>query len=314
MLKVYKGTVSKPLKNPVVSIGVFDGVHRGHTAVVETIIRRSEEMDGEPVIVTFWPHPRIVLGKTPEKLKFLTTLHEKRMRLESLGIRHLLIIPFSPDLSLLPACEFVKKYLAEGMGLKHLVFGHDHHFGRGREGSFENMKDCARKLDFTIEQVEPLFYKGERISSSSVRMALLSGNIRLANSLLGYPYTMEGKIVGGLKIGRKIGFPTANMHIDDPHKLVPSTGVYAVEVEAGEKLLRGMMNIGYRPTLTKNKDNKILEVHIIDFNGNIYNRNLQVRFIERVRDEKEFSGLKELKDQLEKDKQKIKELFSKYRP
>ncbi len=314
MLKVYRGAVSKRLKNPVVSIGVFDGVHRGHSAVVETIIRRSEEMDGEPVIVTFWPHPRIVLGKTPEKLKLLTTLHEKRVRLESLGVRHFLIIPFSGDLSLLPACEFVKKYLVAGMGLKHLVFGHDNHFGRGREGSFENMKDCARKLDFTIEQVEPLFYKGERISSSSVRMALLSGNIRLANSLLGYPYTMEGKIVGGMKIGRKLGFPTANMHIDDPHKLVPSTGVYAVGVEAGKKLFRGMMNIGYRPTLKRRRDHKVLEVHIIDFKGDIYNRNLQIRFIERIRDEKEFAGLEELKGQLKKDKEKITELFSKLKP
>ncbi len=310
-MKVYRGKVLQRFKNPVVSIGVFDGVHRGHSAVVDTIVRRAAEFSGESVIVTFWPHPRIVLGEKHENLKYLTTLHEKQVRLESLGIGHLIVIPFTEELSGLPACDFVKKYLADGIGLKHMVFGYDHHFGKGREGNFENMKECAGKLGFTIEQVEPALYMGERISSSSVREALLSGNIKLANSLLGYPYTIEGTIIGGMQLGRKIGFPTANLHIAEPNKLLPATGVYAVGVLTGERLHRGMMNIGYRPTIAGRNDHKVPEVHIIDFEGDVYNRNLQVRFIERVRDEKKFPGIKELKEQLEKDREAIREIFRK---
>ncbi len=302
------------MKNPVVTIGVFDGVHKGHAVVVETVLERAAALGGEGVIVTFWPHPRIVLGGATEKLKLLSTLEEKKERLESLGVKHLAVAPFTSELSRLSACEFVKSYLIDGLGLNHLVFGFDHHIGRGRLGSYENMKECSRLYGFTLEQVDPVFYKNERISSSSIRDALFSGDVKLASRQLGYPYSLSGKIVSGERIGRKIGFPTANMQVGNPLKLVPATGVYAVEVAFEEKIYEGMMNIGYRPTFNSKKNGgKNLEVHILDFGEDVYDRGLRVRFIDRVRCERSFSGLKELGDQLAKDKKQVREILADYR-
>lgn len=301
-MKLHSEKISSRLKNPVVSIGIFDGVHLGHTSILETVKARAAEIGGESVIVTFWPHPRIVLGKDTGQLKFLSTLHEKQLLLEKHGIDHLLIIPFTWEFSRLPACEFVKTQMVETIGIKHLVFGFNHHFGRNREGSFENLRDCAGLYGFSIEQLKPLIVNNTQVSSSVIRDFLFAGDIEKANELLGYLYFVEGKIIGGKQIGRAIGFPTANISVEDSHKLIPADGVYAVEVLIWGNKYAGMMNIGYRPTINHTGEGKSLEVHIMNFEENVYNHDIQIRFVKKLRNEKQFDSLDDLKRQLEIDK------------
>jgi len=293
----------------VVSIGIFDGVHLGHSSILQRVRERAKEMDGESVIVTFWPHPRILVGKETANLKFLSTLHEKQLLLEKQGINHLLIIPFTWEFSRIPACDFVKGYLAETIRMKHLVFGFNHHFGHNREGSYENLKDCAQLYGFTIEQLSPVMVNNYDVSSSAIRQFLIAGEVERANELLGYPYFIEGKIVGGRQIGRVIGYPTANISVDDPRKLVPADGVYAVEVIIWEQKFAGMMNIGFRPTINHSGEGKSMEVHIMDFEGNVYNHDIQIRFIRKLRDEMHFSSLDELKKQLKTDEAAVRQIF-----
>jgi riboflavin kinase / FMN adenylyltransferase len=300
-LKIHTGKILQRLRNPVISIGIFDGVHKGHAAIFNRVRQRAAELDGESVIVTFWPHPRLVLGSDTSQLKFLTTMDEKRMLIEKHEIDHLIILEFTREFSRLPACRFIKEYLVDGVGLKHLVFGYDHHFGHKREGNFENLKGCAAIYNFSLEQLEPVMEADHRISSSAIREALLTGNVRLAGDLLSYLYMIEGKIVGGKQVGRIIGFPTANIEVFDNHKLIPADGVYAVEVVMGHRVYKGMMNIGFRPTISKGKE-KTMETHIIDFEGDIYNRNISIRFVERIRNEQRFSSLDHLKEQIARDK------------
>jgi riboflavin kinase / FMN adenylyltransferase len=285
----------------VISIGIFDGVHKGHAAIFGKVRQRAAELGGESVIVTFWPHPRIVLSQESSQMKFLSTIDEKKKLIGNHDIDHLIILEFTREFSRLQACRFVKEYLVDGVGLKHLVFGYDHHFGHKREGNFENLKGCASLYNFSLEQLEPVMEGEHRISSSAIREALLKGNVRLAGDLLSYPYILEGKIVGGKQVGRIIGFPTANIEVIDNHKLVPADGVYAVEVLMGRRVYKGMMNIGFRPTISHGND-KTMETHIIDFEGDIYNQNIIIRFIERIRDEKQFASLDQLKEQIASDK------------
>ncbi len=285
----------------MISIGIFDGVHKGHAAIFNRARQRAAELEGESVIVTFWPHPRLVLGSDTSQLKFLTTMDEKKMLIEKHEIDHLIILEFTREFSRLPACRFIKEYLVDGVGLKHLVFGYDHHFGHKREGNFENLKGCAAVYNFSLEQLEPVMEADHRISSSAIREALLTGNVRLAGDLLSYLYMIEGRIVGGKQVGRIIGFPTANIELFDSHKLIPADGVYAVEVVMGQRVYKGMMNIGFRPTISKGKE-KTMETHIIDFEGDIYNQNISIRFVERIRNEQRFSSLDQLKEQIARDK------------
>ncbi len=286
----------------MISIGIFDGVHPGHAAVFNKVTGKAGEIGGDPAVITFWPHPRLVLGKDHDNLKLLTSLEEKIELIESHGIEHLFILPFTKEFAQLPPCTFIKKYLVDGAGLKHLVFGYDHHFGRNREGSFENLKSCSRLYGFTLEQLEPLSRAGLRISSSAIRQALFTGNVKLASRLLSRHYGLQGKIVGGKRIGRSIGYPTANVKPDDDNKLIPADGVYAVRVLMEGKSLMGMMNIGVRPTINDVRDDKSLEVHIIDFTGDIYERSIKIDFIDRIRDEKKFDNIDQLKEQLSRDR------------
>lgn len=308
-MRIHSSKISGKLNNPVVSIGIFDGVHSGHSHILQRVRERALELEGESVIVTFWPHPRIVLGKETIDLKFLSTLHEKQLLLEKQQVDHLLIIPFTYEFSRIPACDFVKNYLAETIGMKHLVFGFNHHFGRNREGNYENLKDCAEKYGFTIEQLSPVLVNNFQVSSSAIREFLMAGEVEKANELLGYPYFIEGKIIGGKQIGRVIGFPTANIAVEDTHKLIPADGVYAVEVIIWEQKFAGMMNIGFRPTINHSGEGKSMEVHIMDFEGNVYNHDIHIRFVKKLRDEMHFSGLEELKKQLKADKAAVRQIF-----
>lgn len=301
-MKVHTGTSLQRLNNPAISIGVFDGVHRGHAAIFGKVKQRAVEMGGDSAIVTFWPHPRVVLGKKSDELRFLTSLDEKKALISQNSIDHLFVMPFTNEFAQIPPCRFVKNYLVNLVGLRHLVFGFDHHFGYKRQGNYENLKSCAELYGFNIEQVDPVMDGNIRISSTVIREALNQGDVKLASRLLSYFYSLEGKIIGGKKIGRRIEFPTANIEICDKHKLIPADGVYAVKVTIEESDFMGMMNIGFRPTVNRDDRDKSLEVHIIDFEGDVYNQIIKISFIERIREEREFSSVDKLKEQLIKDK------------
>ena len=309
-LQFYTSISHQKLKTPVVSIGIFDGVHSGHASIMKRVVDKAAAMEGEPVIVSFWPHPRMVLGNTSQELKYLTTLQEKRTLIEQQGIQHFFVIPFTYEFSRIPACEFVKEYLVERLGMRHLVFGFNHHFGKNREGNYGNLRECAELYGFSIEQMNPVFSGEEQVSSSLIRDCLGKGTIEAANRLLGYPYFLEGKIVGGKQIGRILGFPTANISLGDPHKLVPVTGVYAVEVVISKEVFSGMMNIGFRPTLDRTGEGKTMEVHILNFEENVYNHDIQIRFVSRLRDEQHFNSMDELKSQLILDRERTLEILS----
>ncbi len=302
-MKIHTNISVQRLRAPVISIGIFDGVHRGHIAIFRKVCQRAEEMNGESAIVTFWPHPKLVLGKkNSDQLKFLTSLDEKKTLIEKQGIDHLLIIPFTTEFSRLPACKFVKEYLVDRTGLRHLVFGFDHHFGHKRDGNFVNLKRCAKLYGFSLEQLEPVLDGGLQISSSAIREAIMKGDVKQASGLLSSPYCLQGKIISGSRLGHTIGYPTANIKPHDEHKLIPANGVYAVKVMIKQESFMGMMNIGFRPTINNKQDDKSLEVHIINFEKDIYDLDINIKFIERIREERQFSSLDKLKEQLDRDK------------
>jgi riboflavin kinase/FMN adenylyltransferase len=301
-MKVWKDITGFTAGNPVVSIGVFDGVHRGHHFLIEEMKTKAKEINGESVALTLWPHPRIILNKDPDKLRYLTSLDEKILLLDKTGIDHLVIIPFTDEFSRLDSCEFVEEYLVKGMNLSHLLLGYNHKFGKNREGDFDRLRECACQFDFGLTKLEQVNLNGEKLSSSIIRELLITGDLDKANKFLGYTYFLKGYVMDGKGLGRQLGFPTANIAPSDLHKLIPSDGVYAVEVEFGSGLYKGMMNIGHRPTLKNDVNQKSIEVNIFNFEGDLYGKDITVYFRKRLRDEKKFDNLEQLKAQLVIDK------------
>jgi riboflavin kinase / FMN adenylyltransferase len=291
----------KGANKPVVTTGTFDGVHIGHQTIIKRIKEIAEKNGGETLLITFFPHPRMVLYPDDDSLKLINTQEEKIHLLEKYGIDHLLIIPFTKEFSRLSSLEFVRNILVNKIGTKKLVIGYNHHFGRNREGTFEHLKEFGPLYGFDVEEIPAQDLDNINVSSTKIRQALLSGDITTANNYLGHPYTISGKVVEGDKIGRQIGFPTANIQIAEKYKLIPAKGVYAVDVFVLEKRYKGMLYIGNRPVLNNNSET--IEVNIFDFNENIYHQRINIEFKERIRDEEKFSNLEELKNQLEKDKQ-----------
>ena len=309
-MKVWNDIESFHATKPVVTIGVFDGVHLGHHFLLDELKKKALESGGESVALTLWPHPRIVLNKDPDNLRFLTTLEEKVLLLEKTGLDHLIIIPFTLGFSRLNSCDFVKKYLVDGMNIVHLMVGYNHKFGKNREGDFDSLKECAGNYGFDVQKLQPHQINGEKLSSTIIRDLLSEGDLEKANELLGYNYFLQGIVNDGDKLGRKIGFPTANIVPNDPHKLIPRDGVYAVELEIGGEMYRGMLNIGYRPTVGKQIPEKRIEVNLFDFEGDLYNRKLTVYFRNRMREEKKFEDLEQLRKQLVIDKSRAIELLN----
>ena len=287
--------------NPVVTIGTFDGVHLGHREVISELIHLSAVSGGESVVFTFEPHPRIVIAPQEDSLRLLSTQREKINLMEKCGIDHLVIYPFTESFSKLPYNEFVENILVGRMRISSLVVGYDHRFGQGRKGDFNSLETLSGLLNFKVEQLSELLVDNRVVSSSKIRMALETGNISIANHFLGYHYSFSGKVIRGEQLGRKIGFPTANIESFDPHKLVPGDGVYAVMVESGGVKYKGMLNIGFRPTVNYNADHKSIEVHIFNFDRDIYNTEITLFFIEKIRDERKFSGIEQLQKQLSDD-------------
>lgn len=299
---IHEGYENLSLCSPVVTLGIFDGVHLGHRALLDYLVARAKEGKSESVVVTFSPHPRLVLDKNTSGLFFLTTIDEKKKLLRNAGIDHLIMIEFTKEFSNISACDFIKDILVGKIGTKHLIIGYDHHFGRKGEGDFNTIKECAKNLDFTVEQVEGFQTSEGIISSSAIREALLSGHLDDANSWLGYSYSLTGTVIEGRRIGREIGFPTANIKPVSDHKLIPCNGVYSAEVYLDEIKYPGMMSIGTNPTVNTDPDFRSIEVHILNFEGDIYGHEISVVFRKRLRDEKKFDNLQQLTDQMNDDK------------
>jgi len=298
-------------KNPVVTIGMFDGVHRGHKSLLEILKEKAIEYDGTPLVITLWPHPRMVLY--PERqIKILSTLEEKLSLLEQNGINNVVIIDFDSDFAKTSANEFIDEYLVNKINLKCMVVGFDNHFGFNKEGKYDFVKTESTRYNFDVAHVDPEFEGRDAISSTNIRLYLELGDIKLANLLLGYNYIVTGKVIEGDKIGRKIGFPTANIETPE-YKMIPRVGVYAVSTEIDGKVYDGMLNIGFRPTLNHITLKKNIEVHLLNFNDNLYNKTIKINFVERIRDEIKFSGLDALKEQLIKDKQTIQNILQSHK-
>lgn len=295
---------------PVVTIGTFDGVHLGHREVISELRQLSANLGGESVVFTFEPHPRIVIAPQEDSLRLLSTKNEKIHLMEQMGIDHLVIYPFTESFSKLSYDDFVSNILVRGMNICSLVVGYDHRFGQGRKGDFNSLEALSRSLNFKVEQLSQLVVDNKVVSSTKIRAALADGNISKANHFLGYRYPLSGKVVEGNRLGRTIGFPTANIDTHDRHKLVPADGVYAVIIETCGRHFKGMLNIGMRPTINDNADHKTIEVNIFNFDHDIYNSDITVFFVDKIRDEKKFEGIEELRGQLEKDRIHTLEILS----
>ena len=305
---IYQGIESfKPVKNAVVTVGTFDGVHSGHKEIFKKMMEDARAMNGETVAITFYPHPRLVIHPDSKNLKFITTQSRKYELIESAGIEHLIVIPFTRKFSNLSSADFVKEYLVDKVDTRKLIVGYDHHFGKDRLGGYKDLMGLGSIHGFEVEEVPVKMIDGTAVSSTKIRKALTEGDLRLANLLLGYEYSITGKVVYGNRIGRAIGFPTANIEVDDEYKLISAIGVYACKVEWIGRMFKGMGNIGYRPTIDKGA--LTIEVHIFDFDQEIYGDTITIFFIERTRDEVKFENLSALRDQLILDRVKVLEIL-----
>ncbi|WPU99479.1 bifunctional riboflavin kinase/FAD synthetase [Mucilaginibacter sp. cycad4] len=288
------------VNNAVVTIGTFDGVHIGHRKIISGIKELAESTGGETVILTFFPHPRMILHPEDESIKLITTITEKAELMERLGVDHLIITPFSRDFSNQSAESYIRDVLVNKIGTKKIVIGYDHRFGKDRQGGFEDLQRLSPVYGFDVVEIPEQDINEVAISSTRIRNALLSGDIHLANAFLGYPFFITGKVVRGDQIGRQLGYPTANIVVEEKYKLIPCDGIFAVTVIVAGRTYKGMAYIGSRPTvngLTRN-----IEVNIFDFNEEIYNQTIRMEFHHYIRGDVKFSSLEELKVQLAQDK------------
>lgn len=308
-MKVWLIDDSFSLKRPVATIGIFDGVHMGHRFILDHLKAQAEAHGGETVVVTLWPHPRIVLHKELHEFKLLHTRQEKIREMEGNGIDHLVVVPFDKEIASLTACDFVQRYLVERLGVEVLLLGYDNRFGMDRKGDPDGLRMCAEKNKFRIEKLPEYQSSYGTVSSSNIRDSILKGDLESAANMLGYHYYVSGTIVEGNHIGRKMGFPTANIHPLDPNKLIPMNGVYAIRVELRGETYKGMLNIGFRPTIDSAMAVKTVEAHLFDASGDFYDEEVVIHFVKRVRDEMRFSGLEALKQQLQKDKITVQKLL-----
>jgi riboflavin kinase/FMN adenylyltransferase len=296
-----------PLKHAVVTSGMFDGVHIGHQKILQRLQTIAQKYNGESVVITYWPHPRQVLYPN-QHFRLLSSIDEKVELLTKAGVDHLLIIPFTREFSERSSSEYIKEILVKRIGTKTLVIGYNHRFGKNREGSFEELTKQAPWYNFEVEEISKQMVDDTGISSTRVRRALESGDITTANSYLGRPYGLKGMVIAGDKIGSTLGFPTANLRPVFDQKLIPSDGIYAVTVQLGEDLYKGMLNVGYRPTF--GGDDRRIEVNIFDFDKDIYNSMLNIYFHSQIRKEEKFSSREALIQQLYSDKQRALQLLN----
>lgn len=286
-------------KKSIVTIGTFDGVHIGHKKILEKVIQNAVAQDCESVVLSFFPHPRMVL-QADSDIKLLNTVEEKILLLEKAGIDNIIIHPFSQEFSRLTAEEFVKTILIDRLNIQKIIIGHDHRFGRNRTADIDDLIQFGEKYNFEVEQISAQEINEIAISSTKIRNAIIDGNVSLAKNYLGYNYFFSGTVVQGKQLGRTIGFPTANIEIEENYKLIPKIGVYIVKSFFKNQEIFGMMNIGNRPTV--NGENQTIEVNFFNFDENIYNQKLTITILNRIRDEQKFASLDDLKFQLNQDK------------
>jgi riboflavin kinase/FMN adenylyltransferase len=298
------------LNNAVAAIGTFDGVHFGHQKIIKRLCELAEATGGESVVVTFFPHPRSIIDPENQDLKMINTIDEKAAFLEELGVDHLIITPFTRDFSNLTAEEYIKEVLVETIGIKHLIVGYDHRFGKDRKGGMAELIKYAEPLGYQVEEIPEQDVHDVSVSSTKIRKALLSGDVALAAEFLGYNFSLYGRVIKGDKIGRTIGFPTANIFIEESYKLIPSDGIYAVTIGMNGDTFKGMAYIGQRPTI--NGMTRNIEVNIFDFNQEIYGQYVTMYFMEFLRHDVKFTGLEALKEQLKKDKEDTIAYFQKH--
>ncbi len=299
-MKVYRSLEEfTRLDNAIVTTGTFDGVHYGHQKIISRLEELAKQYAGESVIITFFPHPRLVLFPEDNDLKLINTLDEKIELLEKSGIDHLLIIPFTKEFSRLSSLEFIQQILVDKIGTKKLVIGYDHHFGKNREGSFEHLKHYSTEYGFEVEEIPEQDINDVAVSSTKIRNAILDGNVTVANKYLGYNFSLRGIVKKGDQIGRTLGFPTANISLAESYKIIPTDGIYAVNVFLEDRKLQGMLYIGDRPTVQGKS--KVIEVNIFDFSEDVYDQLIKVEFLQYIRGDKYFNSLEELKDALAKD-------------
>ncbi len=299
----------KKNKNTVLTLGTFDGIHPGHLKIIDRLVSCSKEKGCRSVVITFYPHPRTILGND-NSVKMLTTQEEKIELLEKLGVENLLIINFTKEFASLSAEDFIYDYLINGIGLTEIVLGHDHHFGKGRRGNAELLQKIADKEGFIVTKAEAFMIDGEAVSSTKIRNAIAEGDIIRANRLLGRNYEFSGIVVGGDKRGRELGFPTANIKLSSQEKLLPASGVYAVKVMVENERHTGLLSIGKRPTFY-NQGELVSEVYIFDFNREIYGAKVTTELVERLRGEVKFNSAEELINQMNTDKENGNKIFNK---
>lgn len=299
-MKIYEGLAGfRPVRNAVVTSGTFDGVHLGHQKILNRIREIARSIQGETVLLTFWPHPRLVLYPTEHNLRLLSTFEEKAKLLRQFGIDHLVTIPFTQEFSQMSSEEFIKTVLIGAIKTKKLVIGYDHRFGKNREGSFDYLKSNSTEFGFELEEISRQDVEEIGVSSTKIRRALESGVVKTAATYLGRPYELNGIVIKGQQIGRSIGFPTANIHIPNDYKLIPKDGVYAVEASVDGSIYKSMLNIGNRPTVDGTK--KTVEANLFDFQGDLYGKQITIYFREFIRNEQKFENLEALKKQLVQD-------------
>lgn len=305
-MKIFQDlTAINSIPNPVLTIGTFDGVHIGHQKILQQVKKEAEKIGGESVLFTFFPHPRMVLYPESHGLKLLQTQEEKMAKLARVGVENCIVYPFTFDFSRLSAIEFVRDILVNKLQIKKLVIGYDHQFGKNREGNIEFLKEICEVYGFEVIEIPAQDIDAVNVSSTKIRKAILNGDIARANEYLGERFELTGTIVHGQAIGKTIGFPTANIQVNSDLKLIPGNGVYAVAVSLKDSDYIGMLNIGNRPTVNDSAD-RTIEVHILDFSGEIYAEEITVKFIDKLRDEKQFKDLQELQNQLKEDEKFIR--------
>jgi len=299
--------------NTVLTVGTFDGVHAGHRVLINTVVESAKKRGARSVILTFDPHPRDIINPGSDGIRLLSTLEERAELLDDLGVDNMIVIPFDRDFSLLTSEEFVRKIVWDKIGVSEFVIGYDHHFGRNREGTIETVKKLGEELGFDSRVVSKQEVGNRTVSSTAVRKAIQKdGDMKLASSFLERNYILHGTVVHGDKRGKKIGYPTANIMPQNPKKIVPKRGVYAVWLRVDNNYYGGMMNIGVRPTF--DGEQETLEVNIFDFDDTIYGKEVQIQFVDRIRDERSFNGVEELTEQLKSDKRDSQKILEKHSP
>lgn len=303
-MNIYRDITELPLfKNAIITIGTFDGVHNGHRQILNQLIEEANEVNGTPVVITFYPHPKQIVGNDHSSVLVLNTLEEKSALLAEVGIEHLVVVPFTKEFAEQSAEDYIKNFLVRSFKPHTIIIGYDHRFGKNRAGNYELLEVKGQEFNYKVKEIPEHILHNITISSTKIRTQLLEGNISTANELLGYDYFFSGNVITGKQLGRTIGFPTANLAINNESKLIPGNGVYAVtvQIENDKTIFNGMMNIGVRPTFEKTE--RTIEVNIFDFDSSIYDKQLTVHIKTRLRDEIKFDGIDSLKNQLNKDRE-----------